>query len=150
MKKASVGPHPDAKPACEQIDAIILTPGDWRGPMLADLRAVIRKAVPSAIEEVKWKKPSNPLGVPVWSRDGILCVADILKAAVRLTFPKGAQLKDPKRLFNTRLDSKTVRAIDFREGEAIKVSALKALVVEAAKVNASKERPISRKAKADR
>lgn len=150
MKKASVRPSPDAKPASEQIDAIILTPGDWRGQMLADLRAVIRKADPSGIEEVKWKKPSNPLGVPVWSHDGILCVADILKNAVRLTFPKGAQLKDPKRLFNTRLDSKSVRAIDFREGDAIKASALRALIVEAAKMNASKEGPGERKAKAKR
>lgn len=126
------------KSPSEQIDAIIRKPGDWRGETLARLRAVIQKAHPEVVEEVKWKKPSNPMGVPVWSHQGILCVADTLKSAVRLTFPKGAQLKDPKKLFNTRLDSKTVRAIDFRESDAINESALKALIVEAARVNSSK------------
>ena len=84
------------------------------------------------IEEVKWKKPSRPEGVPVWSHDGIVCIGETLKNAVRLTFPKGAQLKDPKGLLNTRLDSKTVRAIDLHEGDAINASALKALIVQGA------------------
>ncbi len=124
------------KPPSQQIDAIIKEPGDWRGRKLSQLRGVIKKADPAVIEEVKWKKPSKPSGVPVWSHNGILCVADALKSAVRLTFPKGAQMKDPKKLFNTRLDSKTVRAIDFYEGEVVDKAALKALILEAVRVNA--------------
>jgi hypothetical protein len=92
------------------------------------------------VEEVKWKKPSKPSGVPVWSHAGILCVADTLKNAVRLTFPKGAQIKDPKKLFNTRLDSKTVRAIDFHEGDPVDEAALQALILEAVRLNTRKER----------
>lgn len=92
------------------------------------------------IEEVKWKKPSNPMGVPVWSHDGIVCLGDTLKNAVRLTFPKGAQIKDPKKLFNTRLDNNTVRAIDFHEGDTVEEAALKALILEAVKQNTSKVR----------
>lgn len=106
--------------------------------MLSRLRAVIRKADPELVEEVKWKKPSKPSGVPVWSHDGILCVADTLKNAVRLTFPKGAQIKDPKKIFNTRLDSKTVRAIDFHEDDKVDEAALKALIVAAVEVNKRK------------
>ena len=129
---------PKEKPISEQIDEIIKAPGDWRGKTLSDLRALINKADPDVVEEVKWKKPSKPSGVPVWSHDGILCVADTLKNAVRLTFPKGAQMKDPKKLFNTRLDSKTVRAIDFYEGVTVDTAALKALILEAVGVNTSK------------
>ena len=138
--KASTDPSPKEKSASQQIDAIIKEPGDWRGKKLSQLRAVIKKADPAVVEEVKWKKPSRPSGVPVWSHDGILCVADTLKNAVRLTFPKGAQVKDPKKLFNTRLDSKTVRAIDFPEDEAVDEAALKALILDAVRVNMSKER----------
>ena len=126
--------------ASEQIDAIIKKSPDWRGETLRELRALIRKADPDMVEEVKWKKPSRPEGVPVWSHDGMICVADLLKSAVRLTFSKGAQMKDPKGLFNTRLDSKTVRAIDIREGEAIDEDALTALIREAIRVNESKLR----------
>ena len=129
---------PKEKPISEQIDAIIKEPGDWRGKTLSDLRAIINKADHDVVEEVKWKKPSKPSGVPVWSHDGIICVADTLKNAVRLTFPKGAQIKDPKKLFNTRLDSKTVRAIDFYEGVTVDTAALKALILEAVGVNTSK------------
>jgi hypothetical protein len=100
---------------------------------------LIRKAGPALIEEVKWKKPSNPMGVPVWSHDGIICIADTLKNAVRLTFPQGAQMKDPKKLFNTRLDSKTVRAIDFHEGDPVDEAALKALILEAMRLNTLKK-----------
>ena len=107
------------KSASQQIDAIIKASGDWRGKKLSQLRALITKADPAVVEEVKWKKPSKPMGVPVWSHDGIICIADTLKNAVRLTFPKGAQMKDPKKLFNTRLESNTVRAIDFYEGETV-------------------------------
>ena len=123
--------------ASEQIDAIIQRTTGWRGEKLAQLRALIRDADAGVIEEVKWKKPSRPEGVPVWSHDGIVCVGEPLKNAVRLTFPKGAELSDPKRLFNTRLDSKTVRAIDFHEGEALDQPALKALVLEGARLNVS-------------
>jgi hypothetical protein len=98
---------------------------------------LIRKAHPAVVEEVKWKKPSNPMGVPVWSHDGIICIADTLKNAVRLTFPKGAQMKDPKKLFNTRLESNTVRAIDFREGDTVDEAALRELILDAVRVNIS-------------
>jgi hypothetical protein len=123
--------------ASQQIDAIVRKTTGWRGERLGQLRALIRGADPGVIEEVKWKKPSRPEGVPVWSHDGIVCIGETLKNAVRLTFPKGAQLKDPKGLFNTRLDSKMVRAIDFHEGEAVKASALKALIVQGALLNRS-------------
>ena len=105
---------------------------------MSQLRAVIKAADPAVVEEVKWKKTSNPLGVPVWSHGGILCVADTLKNAVRLTFPKGAQMKDPKKLFNARLDSKTVRAIDFHEDDPVDEAALKALILEAVALNTPK------------
>jgi hypothetical protein len=124
--------------ASAQIDAIIEKAGDWRGATLTRLRVLINQADPALVEEVKWKKPSRPEGVPVWSHDGIVCVADTLKNAVRLTFPKGAKLSDPKKLFNTRLESKTVRAIDFREDETIDESALVALVGEAVVLNSSR------------
>ncbi len=138
--KASKNPSPKEKSAAQQIDAIIKEPGDWRGKKLSQLRAVIKKADPAVVEEVKWKKPSRPSGVPVWSHDGILCVADTLKNAVRLTFPKGAHMKDPKHLFNSRLDSKGVRAIDFHEADPVDEAALKALILEAVRLNALKTR----------
>lgn len=89
------------------------------------------------IEEVKWKKPRNPRGVPVWSYNGIVCIGEVLKNRVRLTFPKGAQLKDPKRLFNARLDSKTVRSIDPHEDDTVDEVAVKRLILEAVKLNTS-------------
>src|SRR3954452_24054036 len=97
----------DDRPASQQIDDIIKKAGDWRGTTLSHLRALIKQADPAVVEEVKWKKPSRPEGVPVWSQAGILCVCDTLKNAVRLTFPRGTQLNDRHQLFNTRLDSKT-------------------------------------------
>lgn len=126
------------KSASEQIDDIIRAAGNWQGALLSELRALIRQADPELIEEVKWKKPSKPEGVAVWSHDGILCTADLLKNAVRLTFPKGAQLKDPKKLFNTRLTGNTVRGIDFPEGATIDKPALQDLIRAAAQANASK------------
>ena len=137
--KASANPSPKEKTPSQQIDAIIKDAGDWKGKKLSQLRALIKKADPAMVEEVKWKKPSRPEGVPVWSHDGIICVADMLKNAVRLTFPKGAQIKDPKKVFNTRLDSKTVRAIDFHEDDVVNEAALKTLILDAVKVNTSKE-----------
>jgi hypothetical protein len=123
------------KSASQQIDAMIEKSGDWRGEKLSQLRALIKKADPAIVEEVKWKKLSRPEGVPVWSHAGTICVGETLKNAVRLTFPKGAQVNDPRKLFNTRLDSKTVRAIDFREGAAVNAAALKALIHEAFGLN---------------
>lgn len=121
--------------ASQQIDAIVKKSGDWRGEKLSHLRAVITSADPDVVEEVKWKKPSRPEGVPVWSHDGILCIGETLKNAVRLTFPKGAAIKDPKMLFNVRLDSRSVRAIDFHQGDAVDVAALKRLIREAVRLN---------------
>jgi len=130
----------EAGSAAQQIDDIIRQSGDWRGEKLSQLRALIKEADPVVVEDVKWKKPSRPEGVPVWSHDGMLCVADTLKKAVRLTFLKGAQMKDPQKLFNTRLDSKGVRAIDFHDGDAIDEAAFKALILEAVGLNVSKAR----------
>lgn len=122
------------KPAQQQIDDIIAKTTDWRGNVLATLRAAITQADAGIAEEVKWKKPSKPEGIPVWTYGGKnICMADTLKNAVRLTFPKGAQLADPKGLFNTRLDSKTVRAIDFYQEATVDVAALQLLIREAAK-----------------
>ena len=100
----------------------------------------MRMADPEAIEERKWKKPSNPAGVPVWSHNGIICIANELKGRLRLTFPKGASLEDPKRLFNTRLDSKTVRAIDIPDGAPIDARALKRLIRAAITLNSARAR----------
>ena len=138
--KASTTPSPEGKSPSQEIDAIIKESSDWQGKKLSKLRALIKKADPAVVEEVKWKKPSKPSGVPVWSHDGIICVADTLKNAVRLTFPKGAQMKDPKKLFNTRLKSNTVRAIDFHEGDAIDEAALKVLILNAVELNTAKGR----------
>jgi hypothetical protein len=141
MKEAKNPASQKEKSASQQIDAIIRKTDDWRGRRLSQLRNVITKTDTDIIEEVKWKIPSKPLGVPVWSFDGILCVADTLKRAVRLTFPKGAQMKDPKKLFNTRLDSKTFRAIDFHESDAVNETALSALIREAIKQNKKSKVP---------
>jgi hypothetical protein len=122
--------------AAEDIDAIIGKADDWRGALLSEVRRVVLAADPAIDEDVKWRKPSRPEGVPVWSSNGIVCIGEMLKSAVRLTFPKGAELKDPKQLFNARLDSKSVRAIDFREGVRLPEAAVKALVREAVRLNA--------------
>jgi len=135
-----MSPSPKEKSISQQINAIIKEPGDWRGKKLAQLRTLIKKADPGVVEEVKWKKPSKPMGVPVWSHDGIVCIGEPLKKAVRLTFPKGALMKDPKKLFNTRLDSKTVRAIDFYEDSTVNEGTFKSLILEAVKLNMSKAR----------
>jgi len=137
---ANMSSSPPEKSISQQIDDIIKEPGDWRGEKLSQLRALIKVADPAVVEEVKWKKPSKPSGVPVWVHDGNICIADTLKNAVRLTFPKGAQMKDPNGLFNTRLTSKTVRAIDLHEDDNLDEAALKALIVEAVNLNISKKR----------
>lgn len=121
-----------------QVDAKIKGLGDWRGKTLSQLRALIKTADPTVIEEMKWKKPSNPSGVPVWSHDGIICIGEPLKNATRLTFPNGASIKDPQKLFNARLDSNAVRAIDFHEGDSVNEAALKAITLDAVRLNTSK------------
>ena len=121
------------------MDAIIEDVGGWRGKSLSRLRALVKKADPAIVEEVKWRKPSRPLGVPVWSHEGIVCIGEPLKNAVRLTFPKGAEVRDPKNLFNTRLDSNSVRAIDFSEGASVDEAGLRALILEAVRVNTAKK-----------
>jgi hypothetical protein len=122
----------------KQIDAIIKKSSDWRGKKLSELRTIINNTDPAVIEEVKWKMPSKPMGVPVWSHGGIICIADTLKNAVRLTFPKGTQIKDSKKLFNSRLESNSIRAIDFYEGTDVDEGALRALISDAIRVNKSK------------
>lgn len=124
--------------AALEIRSIIESQPNWKGKMLSDLRAVILATSEEIKEDVKWKMPSKPLGSPTWEIDGILCVADYLKNAVRLTFPKGAAIDDSIGLFNSRLDSKTVRAIDFTEGQMVHVASLQALVKQAINLNKSK------------
>jgi hypothetical protein len=109
---------------------------DWRSDTLARIRAVIEKADPAIVEERKWKKPSNGMtGVPVWSHGGIVCTGEIYKNAVKVTFARGAELKDPSGLFNSSLDGNVRRAIDFHEGDPINERALTALVTSAVKLN---------------
>jgi hypothetical protein len=108
---------------------------DWRGETLARIRRLIKQADPKAVEEVKWRKPSNPAGVPVWSHDGIICTGETYKSMVKVTFARGAALDDPSGLFNASLEGKTRRAIDIREGEAVDERAFKALVRAAVALN---------------
>ena len=117
--------------ASEQIDSRIASLGDWRGAALARARGVIREADPDIVEEVKWRKPSNPAGVPVWECSGIICTGETYKDKVKLTFAQGASLDDPTKLFNSSLDGGTRRAIDIREGEDVDAEAFKALIREA-------------------
>jgi len=114
------------------IDARIEELGDWRGERLAELRALIKAADPDVVEEWKWR------GVPVWSHDGILCTGETYKSVVKMTFAKGASLKDPSGLFNSSLEGNTRRAIDFHEEDKIKAPALKALIRAAVALNQSK------------
>ncbi|WP_423601815.1 DUF1801 domain-containing protein [Sphingomonas sp. MS122] len=122
--------------ASEEIDAKIEALGGWRGPMLGKLRALVLAADPEIAEDVKWRKPSNPSGVPTWSKGGILITGETYKDKVKLTFAKGAQLDDPKGLFNASLDGGKRRAIDFHEDAAVDAEGLKALVRAAVKANA--------------
>jgi hypothetical protein len=133
-KNASAGERGEASPA-ELIDARIAALGDWRGATLARVRAVIRRADPDVVETVKWRKPSNPGGVPVWEHAGILCTGETYKDKVKLTFARGAALKDPAGLFNASLEGNVRRAIDLREGDGIDEEALTALVRAAVALN---------------
>lgn len=128
MKKSS---SKNVENAAERIDARIEELVDWRGAMLGQLRALIKEADPKVVEEWKWS-------VPVWSHDGIICTGETYKKHVKLTFAKGAALKDPAGLFNSSLEGNVRRAIDFHEGEEINEKALKTLIREAVKVNQSK------------
>jgi hypothetical protein len=116
------------------IDARIEEPGDWRGETLARMRGLIREADPEAVEEWKWVKASSP-GTAVWAHNGGICTGEVYKSVVKLTFFKGAQLEDPKGLFNSSLEGKVRRAIDLREGEQIDEGAFKALIAEAVALN---------------
>ena len=122
----------------DAIDEKLKTLGDWRGATLAKLRRLIHEADPEVVEGVKWRKASNPLGVPTWEHEGILCTGESYKDKVKLTFAKGASLNDPKRLFNSSLDGGTRRAIEFREGDSVDEQAFKALIREAIAANGSK------------
>jgi len=126
------------KSGSDAIDEKLKTLGDWRGALLARLRRLIREADPGVVEGVKWRKAANPLGVPTWEHGGILCTGESYRDKVKLTFARGASLKDPEQLFNSSLDGGTRRAIDFREGDGVDESAFKALVREAVAANGSK------------
>jgi len=126
--------------ASRLIDARIQELGDWRGEMLSRFRALIKQADANVVEEVKWRKPSNPAGVPVWSHDGIICTGETYKNHVRLTFAKGASLKDPKGVFNSSLEGNATRAIVIHEGDEIDEKAFKALVRAAVSLNTSSAR----------
>lgn len=119
------------------IDARIEELGDWRGEVLSRVRRLIKQTDPDVVEEVKWRKPTNPKGVPVWSHDGIVCTGEPYRDKVKITFVKGASLDDPAGLFNAGLESKSRRAIDLHEGDEIDEKAFKALVRAAVALNAS-------------
>ena len=125
------GMQSDTQSPSTLIDGRIAELADWRGETLARLRALIKEADPDVVEEWKWR------GVPVWEHDGILCTGETYKAVVKMTFAKGASLEDPTNLFNSSLEGNTRRAIDFREGEAIREDALKALIRAAVALNQS-------------
>jgi len=127
----------DSASASASIDERIKKLGDWRGKTLAKVRELIHEADPEVVEEWKWAKATNP-GTPVWSHDGIICTGESYKTAVKMTFARGAELKDPSRLFNSSLEGNSRRAIDFHEGEKIAEKALKALVRAAVALNQSK------------
>ena len=120
------------KSPSQLIDARIKELGDWRGQMLGRLRTLVKEADPEVVEEWKWR------GVPVWSHDGLICTGETYKNVVKMTFAKGAALKDPSGLFNSSLDGNTRRAIDFHEGDKINEKAFKALVLAAVMLNKSK------------
>ena len=122
-------------PESKLIDAKIQKLGDWRGATLAKIRGLIKRADPKVVEEVKWRKASSPDGVPVWSHDGIICTGETYKTRVKLTFAKGAKLKDPKKLFNSGLEGGTRRAIDLNEGDTIDEAAFESLIREAVALN---------------
>jgi hypothetical protein len=129
----------DRESPSQLIDARIKELGDWRGETLSHIRRLIKQADPKVVEEWKWRKPTNP-GVPVWSHAGLICTGETYQSVVKLTFFKGAQLKDPKRLFNSSLEGNARRAIDLHEGDQIDSTAFQALIREAVALNESSAR----------
>jgi hypothetical protein len=126
----------EGQSASERIDKRIAELGDWRAETLSRMRTLIKEADPDVVEEVKWVKPTNP-GTPTWSHDGIICTGETYKSVVKLTFAKGASLKDPASLFNSSLEGNTRRAIDIHEGEVVNARAFKALIRAAVALNTS-------------
>ena len=136
MKKSGAS---GSQPASELISERIAELGDWRGETLGRIRTLIKTADPDVVEEWKWVKPTRP-GTPVWSHEGIICTGESYKSVVKLTFAKGAALKDPARLFNSSLDGNVRRAIDIREGETVDAAAFKALIRAAVERNISRQK----------
>ena len=126
----------EGQSASERISKRIAELGDWRGKTLSRMRQLVKEADPDVAEEIKWVKATNP-GTPTWSHDGIICTGESYKSVVKLTFAKGASLKDPAGLFNSSLDGNTRRAIDIHEGEEVDASAFKALIRAAVALNTS-------------
>ena len=146
MKKRGANEGTAGDSPSRLIDARIAALTGWRGETLARVRVLIKEADPEVVEEVKWRKPSNAmLGVPVWEHDGIICTGETYKNYVKLTFAKGASLKDPSGLFNSSLDGNARRAIDFHEGDKIDEKALKALIRAAVALNMSERAAAPRK-----
>lgn len=143
MKKPGAS---EAQSASELISKRIAELGDWRGETLSRMRALIRAADPDVVEEWKWAKATTP-GTPVWSHDGIICTGESYKSVVKLTFAKGASLKDPARLFNSSLDGNVRRAIDIHEGEEVNAAAFKTLIRQAVALNSSGKSKSSKKAR---
>ena len=131
MKKSDAS---QGQPASELISKRIAELGDWRGKTLGRMRTLIKEADPDVVEEWKWVSPAKP-GTPTWSHDGIICTGETYKSVVKLTFPKGASLKDPARLFNSGLEGNVRRAIDIHEGEEVDESAFKSLIRQAVALN---------------
>ena len=132
MKKSDAA---GGQSAPELIDKRIADLGDWRGRMLGGIRALIKQADPEVVEEVKWRKPSNPMGVPVWSHEGIICTGETYREKVKLTFAKGAALADPAGLFNASLEGNARRAIDLHEGDDVDEDAFQSLIRAAVAMN---------------
>jgi len=143
MKRS--GAREEEASASKLISKKIADLGDWRGETLGRIRALIKEADPDAIEEWKWAKATSP-GTPVWSHDGIICTGETYTSVVKMTFAKGASLKDPARLFNSSLDGNVRRAIDIHEGEKINAPALKALIRAAVELNGSGKKAAPKKA----
>ena len=138
MKEMKESHTSQGQSASELISSRITELGDWRGETLGRMRKLIKEADPDVVEEWKWVKPTRP-GTPVWSHDGIICTGESYKSVVKLTFARGASLKDPAHLFNSSLDGKVRRAIDIHEGEEVDASAFKALIRQAVALNSSRK-----------
>ena len=136
----------EGQSASERIDKRIAELGDWRGETLSRMRKLIKEADPDVVEEIKWVKSTSP-GTPTWSHDGIICTGETYKSVVKLTFAKGASLKDPAKLFNSSLEGNTRRAIDIHEGEKVDAGAFKALIRAAVALNTSARKARPRQAK---